>query len=276
MIAAAEGHCDCNSVAQRRSIAAVVASLEDEVAMDKRVLFAAAGLSAGMFACGSSGSPKAAVPPEVERTSTVSMSTPPAAPSPTEAPAVRPSTPPPLAEQAPASGAENVAQTNVRARIEGRDVTADDVDALVAAVSDGARRSARLASTRARDPRVQRFATEALGGSRSEARAKTTGERSASESPIDTTASMRLRTTTDQSMRALEKQQGRTFDRAYMTFQVALRRDALDALDHDLGPRIRDAAVEARWAEAKARLRAECDEAETLVDAIAPRAPEAP
>lgn len=252
--------------------------------MDKRVLFAAAGLSAGMFACGGSGSPKAAVPPEVERTSTVSMSTPPAAPSPTEAPAVRPSTPPPLAEQAPASGAENVAQTNARARIEGRDVTADDVDALVAAVSDGARRSARLASTRARDPRVQRFVTEALGGSRSEARAKTPGEglasespeRSASESPIDTTASMRLRTTTDQSMRALEKQQGRTFDRAYMTFQVALRRDALDALDHELGPRIRDAAVEARWAEAKARLRAECDEAETLVDAIAPQAPEAP
>lgn len=242
--------------------------------MDKRVLFAAAGLSAGMFACGGSGSPKAAVPPEVERTSTVSMSTPPAAPSPTEAPAVRPVTPPPLAEHAPASGAENVAQTN--ARIEGRDVTADDVYALVAAVSDGARRSARLASTRARDPRVQRFATEALGGSRSEARAKIPGEGSASESPIDTTASMRLRTTTDQSMRALEKQQGRTFERAYMTFQVALRRDALDALDHDLGPRIRDAEVEARWAEAKARLRAECDEAETLVDAIAPQAPEAP
>lgn len=242
--------------------------------MDKRVLFAAAGLSAGMFACGSSGSPKSAVPPEVERTSTVSMSTPPAAPSPTEAPAVRPASPPPSAETTPAPGAENTAQADVRARVEGRDVTEADVDALVAAVSDGARRSARLASRRARDPRVRNFATEALGAARSEARAKSAADRT--ESPIDTAASMRLRTTTDQSLRALEKQQGRTFDRAYMTFQVALRRDALDALEHDLAPGIGNTEVEARWAEARARLRAERDEAQALVDAIAPEPSEAP
>lgn len=241
--------------------------------MDKRVLIAAVGLSAGAFGCRGSGPPTAAVPPEVERTSVVSMSTPPAAPSPTGAPAVRPMPPPPE-EHTRAAGAESAARVDALARVEGHDVTVADIDALMSAVSDGARRSARLASTRARDPRVRSFATEMTDERSSEARAKAAGERSALEPPNDTTASLRLRTTTEQSLSALEKQRGRTFDRAYMTFQVTLRRDALEALERDLAPGLRGEEVEARWAEARARLRSERDRAEAIVGDIAPGAPE--
>ncbi len=139
-----------------------------------------------------------------------------------------------------------------------------EITNTVMTINTGEITLAKLAQKKATNPKVKEFANQMLNDHTKNNDHLHNLAGSENIAPKETKTSMKLKTTSNQKSEELKKLEGNEFDKAYMTSQVEMHKNALDKLNNELIPNAKDKDLRTTLDKTKTKIQEHLKNAEEI------------